>query len=352
MNMSIEFPQTLTEAIGYFSDADRSHEFVKAIHWPDGRVKCTHCGSEAVTYMKSCRRWNCRGCKRQFSVKNGTIFEESPLGFDKWLPAFWMIVNAKNGISSCEIARALGVTQKTAWFMLHRIRYAIQDGSSCKFAGNVEVDETFIGGKSRNMNSAQRRKHSNRAGHGVMTPVQGLLERGTPDKASRVALMHVRRMHRNELQGNVREYVLKGANVYTDENKSYNGLSSDYVHQVINHAVCYAKGHVHTNGLENFWSLLKRTIRGTYVSVEPFHLFRYLDEQAFRFNERKGTDAERFLKGILGVIGKRLRYVKLIGNEGDTTKPETTGPGETQENKKRHMRHKPFGGYFCGPLPA
>jgi hypothetical protein len=302
--------------------------------------------------MKSCRRWNCRGCKGQFSVKNGTIFEESPLGFDKWLPAFWMIVNAKNGISSCEISRALGVTQKTAWFMLHRIRYAIQDGSLCKFAGNVEVDETFIGGKARNMNSEQRHTKVKGSGAVNMAPVQGLLQRNEPGKASRVALMHVRRMHKQELQGNVREYVLKGSNVYTDENGSYRGLSSDYVHQVINHAVCYAKGHVHTNGLENFWSLLKRTIRGTYVSVEPFHLFRYLDEQAFRFNERKGTDAERFLKGILGVIGKRLQYVKLIGQQGDTTKPETAGPGEAQDTKKRAMKHKRFGGFGWKTLPA
>jgi len=275
--------------------------------------------------MASCRRWHCRGCKGQFSVKAGTIFEESPLGFDKWLPAFWMIVNAKNGISSCEISRALGVTQKTAWFMLHRIRYAIQDGSLCKFAGNVEVDETYIGGKARNMNAKRHRNFHRVNGPAAMEPVQGVLQRNEPGKASRIALMHVRRLHRQELQGNVREYVLKGSNVYTDENKAYLGLSSDYVHSVINHAVAYAKGHVHTNGLENFWSLLKRTIRGTYVSVEPFHLFRYLDEQAFRFNERKGTDAERFLKGILGVMGKRLQYVKLIGHDNDDGLPTTTG---------------------------
>jgi transposase-like protein len=262
-----------------------------------------------------------------------------------------MIVNAKNGISSCEIARALGVTQKTAWFMLHRIRYAIQDGSLCKFAGNVEVDETYIGGKARSMNVTQHKKRGKVSGPSAMEPVQGLLQRNEPGKASRVALMHVRRMHKQELQGNVREYVLKGSHVYTDENKSYCGLDSDYVHNVINHAVCYAKGHVHTNGLENFWSLLKRTIRGTYVSVEPFHLFRYLDEQAFRFNERKGTDSERFLKGILGVIGKRLQYVKLIGQGGSSELP-TTGPGEAQEQEgKRRMKRKPFVVRWL-PLPA
>ena len=352
MKTQSEFPETLKDAIQYFADADRSHEFMKAIHWPDGRVCCPECKSEAVAYMPKVRRWYCRGCDGQFSVKAGTIFEESPLGFDKWLPAVWMILNAKNGISSCELARALGVTQKTAWFMLHRIRYALQDGSLCKFAGNVEVDETFIGGKARSMNTRQYAKKRTGAGPANMEAVQGFLKRNEPGKASRIALQHVRHVNKVVLQGNVREYVLKGSRVITDENKVYRGLAPEYLHYVINHAVCYAKGAVHTNGLENFWSLLKRTLRGTYVSVEPFHLFRYLDEQAFRFNERKGTDAERFLKGILGVIGKRLEYVKLIGQGVDTTKPTTTGPGEAQEAKKRHMKRKPFGGFGWNPLPA
>src|ERR1051326_2018559 len=150
MKAKPEFPETLREAIQYFADPDRCVEFMAAIHWPDGKARCGRCHSEAVTYLKSCRRWKCRSCKNQFSVKINTIFEESPLGFDKWLPAVWMIINAKNGISSCELARALGVTQKTAWFMLHRIRLALQDKLPTKFNGNIEVDETFVGGKARN----------------------------------------------------------------------------------------------------------------------------------------------------------------------------------------------------------
>jgi transposase-like protein len=352
MKATPEFPETLKDAIGYFSDADRCIEFMKAIQWPDGKVICPHCKSESVSYMPKVRRWYCRGCDGQFSVKAGTIFEESPLGFDKWLPAVWMILNAKNGISSCELSRALGVTQKTAWFMLHRIRYALQEGSLCKFAGNVEVDETFIGGKARSMNAKQYKKRIHHTGGNMnMEPVQGFLQRNEPGKASRVALQHVRHLNKLALQGNIRERVVRGSRVITDENKAYIGLKADYLHYVINHAVCYAKGAVHTNGLENFWSLLKRTIRGTYVSVEPFHLFRYLDEQAFRFNERKGTDAERFLKGILGVIGKRLQYVKLIGQGSDTGLP-TTGTGEAQEAKKRAMRRKPLGGFGWNMLPA
>jgi transposase-like protein len=248
-----------------------------------------------------------------------SIFEESPLGLDKWFPAFWMIVNAKNGISSCELHRALGVTQKTAWFMLHRIRLAIQSGTIVKVGGTVEVDETFIGGRARSMNAKSRanRKAALKTGQWHLTPVQGLLERSTKEKPSRVILKRVENNRTSTLDPNVRQYVLKGSIVNTDQLASYKELSDEYTHHVINHAECYARGQVHTNGMENFWSLLKRTIKGTYVSVEPFHLFRYLDEQAFRFNERKNKagDSGRFLAGIIGIIGKRVTYKKLIGQD-------------------------------------
>jgi transposase-like protein len=315
MNDVNEFPETLIEAIRYFSNADTSLNFVASIRWPDGKAICPCCKSDKATFLATRRVWKCRDCKKQFSVKVGTVFEDSPLGLDKWLPAFWMIVNAKNGVSSCELGRALGVTQKTAWFMLHRIRLAVQDGSICTFAGNVEVDETFIGGKARNMHKGKRKV----TGTGTIgkTSVMGLLQRTTEDKPSRLKLKVVKTTRKHELQGSVREYVLKGSEVHTDALKSYEGLSNDYAHKVVDHAICYAKGHVHTNGLENFWSLLKRGISGTYVSVEPFHLFRYLDEQAFRFNERKNTDMGRFLKGIVGILGKRLEYSKLIGQDAD-----------------------------------
>jgi len=319
MKDEAEFPETLIEAIKYFSNPDTALHFVAAIRWPDGKARCPTCQKSNAALLTTRRIWKCRECGRQFSVKIGTIFEESPLGLDKWLPAFWMIVNAKNGISSCELARALGVTQKTAWFMLHRIRLAVQDGSICGFAGNVEVDETFIGGKARNMHKGQRKVKG--TGPVAMTPVMGLLERTSGKKHSRVILKVVKNRRKAELQNTIREHVASGSEVHTDALQSYSGLSGEYIHNVIDHAVCYVRGHVHTNGLENFWSLLKRGIRGTYVSVEPFHLFRYLDEQAFRFNERRNTDAGRFLKGIIGVIGKRLEYVKLIGQQASGELP-------------------------------
>lgn len=320
-----EFPQTLAQAIKYFADADKALNFIASVRWPDGKAKCPACQSENASFLSTRRIWKCRDCAKQFSVKIGTIFEESSLGFDKWLPAFWMIVNAKNGISSCELARALGVTQKTAWFMLHRIRLAIQNGSVDKLSGEVEADETYIGGKARSMNAKQRARMSDRLGTGGLGKeiVMGLLER-----KGKVKVKHIANSKRKTVQGEIRQHVEKGSRVFTDTLRSYNGLNADYVHQAIDHAKEYVRGNVHTNGLENFWSLLKRAIRGTYVSVEPFHLFRYLDEQAFRFNERENTDSGRFLRGIVGIIGKRLQYSKLISE--DTTGLTTSASGAWQ----------------------
>jgi len=313
MQAENQFPQTLQEAIKYFADNERAFEFMKQVRWPDGKVACPRCGSDEVSFISTRKLWTCKHCKakKQFTIRVGTILEDSPIKFDKWICAFWLIANAKNGISSYEIGRALGVTQRTGWFMLQRIRLAMQNGSIVKMNGFVEADETFIGAKARNMHKGKRKVKG--TGTVAMTPVMGLLERNTAKKASRVILKVVESTRKAELQGNVRNYVLKGAEVLTDALLSYEGLKDEYTHQVIDHAECYAKGHVHTNGLENFWSLLKRTIKGTYVSVEPFHLFRYLDEQAFRFNERKDNDAGRFLKAISSIIGKRLTWAKLTG---------------------------------------
>jgi transposase-like protein len=321
-----KLPKTLRGATVYFADQTNCHDFLVAIRWPNGLV-CPRCGSDNVgKFVASRRLWNCKGCRKQFTAKVGTIFEDSPLGLEKWLPAVWQIVNAKNGISSCELGRALGVTQKTAWFMLHRIRLAMQDGSFDRMNGQVEADETFIGGSARFMHKAKRPGGTGAVGK---VAVMGLLERNPEKRASRVRCKVVGTVRRKDLDPVVRQYVEKGAEVFTDALHSYARLADAYIHNVIDHAECYAKGHVHTNGLENFWSLLKRGLRGTYVSVEPFHLFRYLDEQAFRFNERKHEDGDRgrFLLAMSGIIGKGIRYAKLIGKDlkdGDSL-PPTTG---------------------------
>ena len=315
MQAEIRFPNTLQEAIKYFADDERAFEFMKQVRWPNGKVTCPRCGSDEASFISTRKLWTCKHCKtkKQFTIRVGTILEDSPIKFDKWICAFWLIANAKNGISSYEVGRALGVTQRTGWFMLQRIRLAMQNGSIVKMSGTCEADETYIGAKARYMHKDRRTG----VGHAGIkkTAVQGILERTSGKKHSRVVLKVVSNTRKPELCGNVREYVLKGSTVCTDALMSYDDLASDYDRKVIDHAVSYANGHVHTNGLENFWSLLKRAIRGTYVNVEPFHLFRYLDEQAFRFNERKDKEGDkgRFIKAIAGMTGKRLTWAKLIG---------------------------------------
>ncbi|MGI8735173.1 MAG: IS1595 family transposase [Pyrinomonadaceae bacterium] len=319
--MKNEFPKTLQQAIIYFSDAENCTNFLSQMRWPSG-VECPNCDGREVSYLSTRRLWKCKACKKQFSVKVGSIMEDSPIGLDKWLAAIWLIANAKNGISSCEMARSLGVTQKSAWFVLHRIRKAMQNGSLNKLSGQVEVDETYIGGKARNMHRSALAKrlakfatpYTGRNQNIGKIAVMGLLERH-----GEVRTMVVGGTKRSHLQSEVLKHVEEGASVYTDALRSYNQLGEQYIHSVINHAETYVQGQVHTNGIENFWSLLKRSIKGTYVSVEPFHLFRYLDEQSFRFNTRKGTDADRFVKAAAALTGKRLTYEELIGKKTETS---------------------------------
>ena len=235
------------------------------------------------------------------------------MGLDKWVCATWMLVNCKNGISSYEVSRAIGVTQKSAWHMMHRIRAAIHVGSIEKMRGEVEVDETFIGGKARNMHKAKRKLKITGTGSKDKTPVLGILERGGKVRTAVVA-----DRKKKTLQPEVRKHVKAGAALYTDALLSYDGLAPDYAHQVIDHAVAYVEGNVHTNGMENFWSLLMRGLHGTYVSVEPFHLFRYLDEQAWRFNNRKVTDSERFNLAMRGVVGRRVTWKQVTGSEAES----------------------------------
>ena len=288
--------------------------FLASLRWGNGNVTCPTCGGQDVAFLTNQRRWQCRENheRRQFSIKVGTIFEDSPIPLDKWLPAVWMIVNDKNGISSYEVARALAVTQKSAWFMMHRIRTAMQRGGLDKLSGDVEADETFIGGKARFMHAHKRAEKIHGTGGMDKSAVMGLLERHGPDGHSRVRVKPVPNRKKKTLTAEVRQHVEPGANLYTDALASYEGLT-EFEHGVIDHAESYVRGKVHTNGLENFWSLLKRGIKGTYVSVEPFHLFRYLDEQAFRFNARKTTDAKRFLDVLRTIVGRRLTYKELIG---------------------------------------
>jgi len=306
----MESPTTLRDAMIWFADFEHCRQFMIELRWPDGVVRCPRCGSDNVSYLEKARVWKCyaKHSSPTFSLKTGTIFEDSPIGLEKWLPAAWLIIGAKNGISSYELHRGLGVTQKTAWFMLHRIRLAMQDGGFNMLAGEVEVDETYIGAKARNMHKAKRAEKIQGRGPEGKEIVFGMVERG-----GKVVVDHVENRRKKELQSLICERVEAGAAIFSDELLSYDGLSEDYRHAVINHAVEYVNGNVHTNTMENFWSLLKRGLHGTYISVEPFHLFRYLDEQAFRYNNRKATDAERFSAVMKQVVGRRVTYAELTG---------------------------------------
>lgn len=304
----METPHTLQDAIVYFSEPTRCFQYAVNLRWENGLVTCPRCGSEKHSFISTRRIWSCKGCKKQFTIKVGTVMEDSPITLDKWMGAMWMLANCKNGISSYEVHRALGVTQKTAWFMLQRIRMAMQENDSKPLSGIVEMDETFIGGKVKNMHKAKRAK-------ALATPdtfkgktiVVGMLERGGRVRAGVVA-----ERTRAVLHEIVENHIAPDSTLMTDELYAYRGVN--LAHEVINHAEAYVRGHIHTNGIENFWSMLKRGLTGTYISVEPFHLFRYIDEQMFRYNNRRDcNDRIRFENVMAGVFGKRLTYGELTG---------------------------------------
>ena len=332
-------PRTLQEAISYFADPDRTFEFAKKLRWPDGTVVCPRCSTAKNSFIKTRKLWFCYTCKKQFTIKVKTIFEDSALGLDKWMVAFWLLANSRNGVSSHELGRTLGVTQTTAWFMLQRIREVMggrKFGTKTKMGGGnadsvLETDETYIGGDFRNMHKDKRARYSVKSGSKGKTIVHGILDRNL----RKVRATVVPNVTRETLQNEIFNTVKFGSTIYSDDASGYqNGLQRRFIHEVVNHAQEYVRGQVHTNGIENFWSLLKRTLRGTYVAVEPFHLSRYLDEQAFRFNnrkegERKISDAERFQTAMSAVLGYRLTYSELTGKDA-SPRQQTTGTRETE----------------------
>lgn len=328
----MDAPKTLQQAIQYFSDPDNCVRYMVGQRWPDGVVVCPTCGRSDVSWLANQRKWQCKSKheKRQFSPKTGTIFEDSPIGLDKWLMAMWMIVNCKNGVSSYEIARSIDVTQKSAWFMMHRIRLAMDDSQSGgRLGGNgktVQADETFIGGEPKNWHKERRerlRKESRpkrvqtyNMTYGHKIAVQGMFDKESRQVRARV----VPSVRRDVLQKQILDNVAWGSTLHTDEANSYKSLKEKYVHETVNHAIEYVRGNVHTNSLENFWSLLKRNLKGTYVAVEPFHLDRYLAEQCFRFNtSRTHNDGQRFTKALSQIAGKRLTLAEVTGKVGETT---------------------------------
>jgi transposase-like protein len=309
-----DMPATLIEAVRYFSDLDACHEYMRRVKWPDGPVTCPKCGSAAEMRTRPGRlKCNIKACQRQFSYKTGTIFEDSPLGLDKWFVAVWAIANAKNGISSHELGRALGVTQRTAWFMLHRIREAMKTGTFKKLSGTVEGDETFVGGKAENMHEHIREKKITGRGAVNKIAVQGILERG-----GEVRTFVVPNVEGDTLRPNILRHVEHGSRVYTDAAGAYSGLFRRFIHKTIDHAKEWVRGEVHTNCIEGFWTLLKRALGGTWTHIAAFHLHRYCHEQSWRYNHRKAGDGGRFWTLLRAVRGRRLTYRRLaaIGDSG------------------------------------
>jgi transposase-like protein len=328
----IKFPKTLVEAVRIFSDLDYATSLFAGIRWPKG-VCCPHCGSVNVDYLPKRRLWQCRENhpRNQFSVKIGTVFEECRLPIDKCLIAIWLEVNSKNSISSYEIARHLGVTQKTAWFLLHRIRLALHTGTFDKpMGGVVEADETFVGGLAKNMHKHKRQAVITGTGGSNKTAVMGLLARHAADKCSQVRAAVIPNTKRETLHEVIYNHVEEGATIYTDAWQAYRNLGPAYFHDFVDHAEAYVKGAVHTNGLENFWCLFKRCIKGTHVNVEPFHLNAYVDSEAYRFNNREDNDGQRFVGALKGLPGKRLTYKTLIG---DTSLEGLMASGSSGENQ-------------------
>jgi hypothetical protein len=314
----MDSPKTLQEAIVHFSNPDNCIAYVKAMRWPDGVVVCPSCGRNDVSWLANQKKWQCKSkhSKRQFSAKVGTIFEDSPIALDKWLMTAWMITNCKNGISSYEIARSIGVTQKSAWFMLHRLRLAMKDDHKHTMGGHwqnpIEIDEAYIGGKAKNKHLGSRKQEEKK------TIVMGMLDRETRQVRAKV----IPQAKRAVLQGEILKNVGFNAHVFTDGHIGYEGLDKlkNFTHKTVNHINEYVNGRVHTQGIENFWSLLKRGLTGTYVAVEPFHLDAYVDEQVFRFNNcgKKMNDGKRFEKVLSQVAGKRLTYAEVTGKVGET----------------------------------
>jgi transposase-like protein len=322
----MDAPKTLQQAIQFFTEYENCRRFMISLRWPDGRVCCPRCGSARIAYLENARVYRCHEghAKEKFSLKVGTVMEDSPIGLDKWLPIMWMMVNCKNGISSYEAAKAIGITQKSAWFMLHRIRTSLKETCSIKIDGDggpIEIDETFIGGKYQNMHRSRRMGLGNgiKADRGKAV-VMGMLERDVRKVRAKV----IPDVSRETLQNEILNQIEKKSTVYTDRATGYDRLKAqDFVHETVNHVEEYVRGQVHTQGIENFWSLLKRGLKGTYVAVEPFHLDAYVDEQVFRYNNRATrdnplNDADRFTLAVSQIVGKRLTYAELTGKVGET----------------------------------
>lgn len=304
---------SIMELADMFPDEASATVWFEAVIWPNGR-HCPRCGSvETIPAPETAGLpYYCQGCHKPFSVRIGTALQRSKVPFRKWVFAIYLEMTSLKGVSSMKLHRDIKVTQKTAWFMLHRIREAWDSVSVESFSGPVEVDETYFGGKRKNMSNAKRKQLSGRGAVGK-TAVVGGKDRGT----KRIAAQVVRDTTSETLQGFVRDHTEDGAMVYTDDAGSYNGLARDFGHETVKHSVGeYVRDQAHTNGIESFWSMLKRAHKGVYHKISAKHLDRYVKEFAGRHNVRELDTIEQMGAAVVGMVGKRLMYQDLIAENG------------------------------------
>lgn len=301
--------KNLAELTSYFKTDQSCREYLEEMRW-HGKPVCPHCNHDESYKFADGRYYKCKACRQKFTVTIGTIFEDTKIGLRKWFIAIYIFSSHKKGISSCQLAKDVGVTQKSAWHMLHRIRFAFGINEPDMLTDEVEVDETYIGGKAKNMHKSVREKKIKGRGASGKTPVLGLVERN-----GRVIAKPVPNTEADTLLPIVRERVALGSSIFTDEFPAYNKLDKDYAHASVNHSAgVYVDGNIHTNTIDGYWSLLKRGIFGIYHQVSSKHLHRYCAEFDYRYNTRRNGEVQRFDNALKHTDG-RLMYKVLTAKQ-------------------------------------
>lgn len=302
MKTAFQF-NTLPEFLAYFKDEGTCRKRFAAIRFRNGEY-CPHCGHTEIYTFKGGRRYRCAKCRKDFTIITGTVFGESKVSLQKWFTAIYLLSTTSKGISSVQLAKHVGVTQKTGWFMDHRIRKALKENGGQLF-GVCEADETYVGGLAKAMHADKRAKQG--TGGVGKAIVMGIVQRGGSVKAGVIEKTDSPTLH-----GQIHKHVEPGTTIYTDSWRGYRGLHSHFAHEVVDHAVSHARGELHTNSIESFWALFKRGYVGIYHQMSRKHLQRYVDEFVFRFNRRDNLMQDQFSDVVANVTeSTRLPYREL-----------------------------------------